>query len=75
VGTVFLVSSQVPGFVPPRGRGSSWSARSVSARQGAGEEAPARIRACRAGGLLAAVRSRARAGRAVAAASEPGKVP
>jgi hypothetical protein len=34
----FLAFLAGAGFVPPRGRGSSWSARSVSARQGAGED-------------------------------------
>jgi len=38
------------GFVPPRGRGSSWSARSRCARQGAGAPA-AQVRSGRAAHL------------------------
>jgi hypothetical protein len=37
-GTVVLAFLAVAGSVPPRGRGASWSALSVSARQGAGED-------------------------------------
>jgi hypothetical protein len=37
-GLYWWLSSQVPCFVSPCGRGSSWSARSGSAHQGAGED-------------------------------------